>query len=189
MDDERPASSSSTCDGPSLRKCVLFRLSTKKGGDDDGDGESPPKRVALYQAMLLQGSPTIARVAAYSSAPSPRANDAASPKCQRWVASSRRRRPGRRPVLHGQPGMSMPLLSYFSTLNLYGARLFGSPTPALASPSAAAICSNHRSGTAYCGTLAFRWGAAFRSGRRWGGSSVGGAAEVRPEGREEVGPV
>ena len=77
MDDERPAFSSSAGDGLSLRKSVLFALSTKKGGDDDGDGESPPKRFALNQAVF-QGSPTIARVAAYSSAPSPRANDAAS---------------------------------------------------------------------------------------------------------------
>ena len=69
MDDERQASSSSAGDGPSLRKRVLFASSTKKGGDDDGDGEYPPKRVAINHAVF-QGSPTIARVAG--------ANDAAS---------------------------------------------------------------------------------------------------------------
>ena len=61
---------------PSLQKRVLLASLTKKGGNDGGDGESPPKRVAINHAVF-QGSPTIARVAAYSSAPSPHANDAA----------------------------------------------------------------------------------------------------------------
>ena len=95
MDDERPASSSSSGDRPSAWKHVLFASSTKKGRDDDGDGESPPKRVALNPAVF-QGSPTIARVAAHSSAPSPRAIDAASPSD---VAPAVRVESSRRPIL------------------------------------------------------------------------------------------
>jgi hypothetical protein len=75
MDDERPASSSSSGDGPSAWKRVLFASSTKKGRDDDGPAQMaaaiPTRAGKMIRKMMRSSCTTLPRPSSHKASTVP----------------------------------------------------------------------------------------------------------------------